>query len=391
MKKRSYVSLSVVAVLLCGIWFVTADRTPTVSGGVTEIMKYGNLVLDIPAAALTDEGWTYGDILSVTVDGDTCEMPLCTNYSDVDTGLPLLCDRDGTLVVAINTGDFASEHGVAVKSRDAADNVNWTVSGGCQLSDLSVRIRLAEAGGYRAEYLARQLARTYVREDYASDAVYANFRAVSGGTLGENVLYRSTSPIDDSLSRAAYAERLAEEAGIQTVLNLADSEEELIALLAEGNAPYYRSLREDDAVKALSLGMDFTAPDEQRALADGLRFLISHDGPYLLHCVEGKDRTGFVCVLLAAYMGADYGELAEDYMLSFENFYHLEPTDEQYELIRDSNLEKMLCVMAGTETLTDFQQVDPAAAARHYLEEIGLTDGECAALTACLSTGQAAG
>lgn len=385
MKKRICVSLSVVVVLLCGLWLVTADRTPTVSGGVAEILKYGNLVLDIPADALTNEGWTYGDILSVTVDGDTCEMPLCTNYSDVDTGLPLLCDRDGTLVVAINTGDYASEHGIAVKSRDAADNVLWTVTEDRQLSDLSVSIRLEEAGGYRAEYLAHQLERTYAREDYASDAVYANFRAVSGGTLGENVLYRSTSPIDDSLSRASYAERLTEEAGIRTVLDLADSDEELTALLAEGNAPYYQSLWEGDAVKALSLGMDFTAPDEQRALADGLRFLISHDGPYLLHCVEGKDRTGFVCALLAAYMGADYSELAEDYILSFENFYRLEPTDEQYELIRDSSMEKFLRVMSGTETITDLHQVDPADAAQHYLTEIGLTDGECAALAARLS------
>lgn len=388
MKKRIGVSLSVVLLLLCGGWFVLSNRTPTVSGGVAEILKYGNLVLDIPAAELTDEGWIYGDILEVTVDGEVYEMPLCTGYSDVDAGLPVLCDREGTLVLAINTGDFASENGIAVKSRDAADNVIWTVTGGRQLSDLSVSIRLDEAEGYRAEYLARQLVRTYAREDYASDEVYANFRAVSGGALGENVLYRSSSPIDDSLSRAACTEGLMEAAGIQTVLNLADSDGEIAAFLAEGDAAYYQSLWEAGAVKPLSLGMDFTAPDEQQALAEGLRFLIAHDGPYLLHCTEGKDRTGFLCALLAAYMGADYDELAEDYILSFENFYHLEPTDTQYEIIRDNNLGKFLCVMAGTETITDLHQLDIAAAARHYLEEIGLTDAECAALEACLSGGQ---
>ena len=59
---------------------------PVLEGGVQEIQKYGNLVLDIDPAEVEKGGYTYGDLLQITVDGIEYEMPLCTNYSDVDTG-----------------------------------------------------------------------------------------------------------------------------------------------------------------------------------------------------------------------------------------------------------------------------------------------------------------
>ena len=40
--------------------------------------------------------------------------------------------------------------------------------------------------------------------------------------------------------------------------------------------------------------------------------MASHEGPYLIHCTEGKDRTGFVSALLECLIGAG----AESYLLS---------------------------------------------------------------------------
>jgi protein tyrosine/serine phosphatase len=47
--------------------------------------------------------------------------------------------------------------------------------------------------------------------------------------------------------------------------------------------------------------------------------MINHDGPYLIHCYAGVDRTGIVCAILEALMGASRVEIASDYARSFIN------------------------------------------------------------------------
>ena len=104
-----------------------------------------------------------------------------------------------------------------------------------------------------------------------------------------------------------------------TVINLADSENEMEQY--EGfDTTYYAGCD----IIALDMGMDYHEEDYRQKLADGLRFIASHEGPYLIHCNEGKDRTGFVIALLEALMGADADEIAADYMLTFYNYYGLQ-------------------------------------------------------------------
>ena len=47
--------------------------------------------------------------------------------------------------------------------------------------------------------------------------------------------------------------------------------------------------------------------------------MTGQEGPCYIHCTEGKDRTGFVCLLLEALCGANYGELRDDYMTTYAN------------------------------------------------------------------------
>jgi protein tyrosine/serine phosphatase len=47
--------------------------------------------------------------------------------------------------------------------------------------------------------------------------------------------------------------------------------------------------------------------------------MLANDGPYLVHCYAGVDRTGIVCAILAALMGASPEEIAADYARSFYN------------------------------------------------------------------------
>lgn len=389
MKKAVSVLLAVL--LACSLALPAAAEEagtwPVLSCHVSEIQKYGNLVLDIDPADLTKGGYAYGDILNVTINGTSYSIPLCTNYSDVDTGSLVARDSEGVLIVAINMGDFATTNGIATKVTAEDGSYTWTFPEGKSLADVSVSIAMGEKEGYRDAYLIHQLERTNNRADYASDQIFANFRNIAAGNLGENALFRSSNPANNELGRAAYADDFAEANGIQAVMNLADSNELIEGYFAadDFNSPYYKSLYEANKVKALNLGVDFTAADFQAGLADGLRFFAANEGPYLVHCTEGKDRAGFVSALLACFMGASYDEVVNDYMQTYLNYYHLEVGGEQYEAVKSSNIVSILETITGSAKGTDLTKVDLAAAAEAYVKGIGLTDAECAALKANLS------
>ena len=356
-------------------------------GGVTEIQKYGNIILDIASQDLLDAGYEYGDLLTVTVNDVDHEMPLCTNYSDVDTGSLVLRDAEGVLIAAINMGDFATTNSLAEKVTAEDGSFEWKFAEGKSIEDITVSIAMAAKGGYHDQYIIHQLERTNERGDYDSDEIFANFRNIAAGDLGENALFRSSSPVNGELGRAAYADDFCEASGIQAVMNLADAGEDVEGCFEEEgfDSPYYQSLYEDGKVKALNLGVDFTADDFKSGLADGLRFFAENEGPYLVHCTEGKDRAGFVSALLSCFMGADFDEVVNDYMATYVNYYHLTEDSEQYAAVKNSNIVSILEAITGSEKGADLSEVDLAKAAGEYLADIGLSEEETAALKDNLS------
>lgn len=380
-------TMSLLLALVLALTLSVSAEDAVFEGGVTEIQKYGNIVLDIDPAKLQEAGFTYGDVLAVKVDGKDFQIPLCTNYSDVDTGELVARDSGGVLIVALNMGDFATANGLAAKETAEDGTYTWVFPEGKSLEDITVSIAMGEKGGYRDQYLIHQLERTNERSDYASDQVFANFRNIAAGNLGENALFRSSSPVNNELGRAAYADDFVEANGIQAVMNLANSSEDIDGYIAaEGfDSPYYASLYKDGKVKALNLGVDFTAADFKSGLAEGLKFFAANEGPYLVHCTEGKDRAGFVSALLTCLMGGNLDEVVSDYMTTYENYYHLEKGGEQYEAVKSSNIVSILETITGTAKGGDLAKVDLAAAAESYVKGIGLGDGELSALKANLS------
>ena len=282
----------------------------TLESDVAIIDKYGNLTLAMKEQLLLDAGYEVGDIVSITVGDFTYESPIGTAYSDVDKGNYVVRLNKGAVILAINYGNLA-------KTSNAVENAPVTIA-------------LSEKGGYLQEFELRHLVRTEVRSDYASDAVFANFRMVSFGSIAEGMLYRSANPVLGD-ERAPFVAKLAELVGIKTVINLADDKKSLYANLDD--APYYKTLVDEGSVIALNMGVTFTDPDFIIKLREGLAFMADHKGPYLVHCNEGKDRAGFVSALLSAIMGATVDEVVEDYMISYENYYGVEKGTERYELI----------------------------------------------------------
>ena len=387
---KKIASLLLIFLLTFGLALpVSAAETsyPMVESGVKEIQKYGNIVLDVEPKKLHEAGYDYGDILAVTINGKTYQIPFCTNFSDVDNGSYVACDKDDGVILAINMGDFVTAGGIAEKITNEDKSFTWVFSDDKSIEDLVVSISMGEKDGYHDQYLIHQLVRTNDRADYDSDQIFANFRNIAAGDLGKNALFRSSNPINNELSRAAYADDFVESNGIRTVMNLANSDAEIAGYIAQEDfdSPYYASLYQNGQVKALNLSLNFVAEDFKNGLAEGLRFFTVNEGPYLVHCDEGKDRAGFVSALLACYMGASYEQVVEDYMQTYINYYHLEKDSEKYIAIKNSNIDSTLRMITGSSERADLTRVDLAAAAGDYLKSIGLSDAECEALRSNLA------
>ena len=365
---------------------VVVEEAKTLDSSVKDIQKYGNLVLSITKSDMDSIGAEYGDVFTVDLGDQVLEAPYCTSYSDVEIGdLVLRNDGDG-IILAINMGDFASSYGIATKVSNPDKTYQWVFEEGKKLEDITLSLILTGKGEYRDQYLIHQLFRTNEREDYSSDAVFANFREIVGGDLGSGALYRSSSPVNNEIGRAKYADELVSLNNIRSVMNLADSRETIEGYFKEEDfaSPYYKSLYENGQVIALNMGVSFKTREFQNGLVEGLTFLSKNEGPYLIHCNEGKDRAGFTSALLSALMGLTYDEIASDYMTSYENYYHVEKGTEQYEAVKRSNIDSMLSFIAGVET-KDLENVDLAAKAEEFLVAIGMEKSDIDTLKSKLS------
>lgn len=343
---------------------------------IYEIAKHGNLILYMYGAELFDKGFEHGDIVEIAIGEKKWDVPLCTSYSDVDNGEAVLRAIGATdgVVLAINMGDFATTSGIAEKAmveEEPGYRWNYLIE-----STVEITITMKEKSGYREEWLIRQLVRTNERADYShlSDESFANFRVIETTGIAKGVLYRSSSPINPALGRNTYADKAAENAGIISIVNLADPSNTYEG--AENT--YYSTCR----VTYVNLGMDFLSESTLNGLANGLRFIINNDGPYLIHCDEGKDRVGFVSALLECLMGATLDEVTEDYMETYFNYYCVEKDTEKYNAIVNNNLIK---VLSATFKVNDVTKADLAAEAKAFLmEDAGLAAYEVDALKAKL-------
>jgi hypothetical protein len=161
---------------------------------------------------------------------------------------------------------------------------------------------------------------------------------------------------------------------------LADTRAELSQHAA--SVPWYNSYINRGAVTALFTGTDFFEPYFVEKLRAGIQFMIHRRGPFLIHCDNGMDRTGFVMVLFEALMGASPDEIVEDYMQSYVNYYGFEKDEERYRIISQIPLNYLCAMNEGRLITAD----NTSQAAEHYLIETnGLNSGIVAELKKLLA------
>ncbi|MCR4622138.1 MAG: tyrosine-protein phosphatase [Clostridiales bacterium] len=382
MKQLSRVLALALALCLClGLMPVMAEETPIT---VTDIQKYGNMVLSISGSELLEKGFAYGDGVTVTLNGQSYEMALGSNFSDVEQGSMILRvvikpeTNEDYALIAINMGDLATFAGVATKEKTEADpGYVWHYNEGVE-TPVTVTVEMKEPGAYYDSWLMNQLVRSEKREDYPqlTDAQYANFRAVTTTGVGENKLFRSSSPVNPEINRNKEADAAAREAGIKTFINLADNDQ-----VMRGYEGFDESYYSGQSIITLNLSVDFAAEDFRSGLADGVRFIAANEAPFLVHCNEGKDRAGFVSAVLECLMGASAEEITADYMVTFYNYYGVEPDTEQYAAIAKANIQKSLAKAFELESL---EGADLAKEAEEYLLAIGVSEEDIAAAKAKL-------
>jgi hypothetical protein len=152
--------------------------------------------------------------------------------------------------------------------------------------------------------------------------------------------------------------------------------------------------------------MDMNIPDDHfnQKLKKGLRFMVTHKGPYLIHCFAGVDRTGFVSAILEGLMGTNLKEICNDYLASFGRGFSsaYEIDDHEDDVHRDEeinyygggieyvHIEKrildQLCRMNKSIAVTDSNI--QSAVERYLLEDVGLSKDEIVRLENILSGGQ---
>jgi len=343
---------------------------------VHDIDSYGMLVPSFTPADLMKAGFQYSDLLDVKI-GDNIELhnvPFVTGFNEVGVLETCFCDYNaqGTMY------GFGLLHG------------NFSERIGGKIGD-RIEITLAKRQGYKDTWEIMKSIYYPNRDLYDSDEIFANFREVNTTGMGKGILYRSSNPLNpkDNAVRYAYVDRLAEAAGINTEIDLADTPQKVqnYRAMAGFESTYCPALYDADKVITLGLTADTYSTTFMNKLGDGLRFMINNQPPYLVHCNEGKDRCGFVIILLESLAGATYQEVADDYMQTLINFYKIEKGDTSYNLRKTLSVDRLVWLLENIDAVDDYTNItwqgkDPSKvnlqeAARSYVLKCGLTPQEC--------------
>lgn len=154
----------------------------------------------------------------------------------------------------------------------------------------------------------------------ACRADIANIRIVPGTEClfrGYNPFKRSKPAFDTEDKRIEFVQSLYKLYGIKSDITLNGYEGPSINI-GESMPEFLKKIEEKE--NRLCIDIDYNlvyfhpdAVDYSCALRKIAVFIISHPGPYYIHCRLGSDRTGVTCGILAALCGASWKEIAYDY------------------------------------------------------------------------------
>lgn len=357
-------------------------KTPEITGVIDHFGFHGDIYPSFNTKDVKKAGFEYGDIVKVEFEKlGTFVIPFTTAYSEVGVAGLSMCDyleRNEECTFSMFDASVIDRLGGEIGEK--------------------IKVTMCEKGGYLDIHNTVKSVYSMNRSDFSSDEVFANFREVTTNGVMPKTLYRSCNPLNpNGNTRYRYADSLAASVGIRTEIDLADTKEKIEKSIAsEGYlASYCPELYRNGKVIALSMKADVFTDESLAKIADGMRFMIDNEPPYLVHCNEGKDRCGFFVMLLESLAGADVQEVLDDYMLTFINYYGYGKGDKAYNIALDMNGKRIVYLLAHPETMNhlngfdwdsiDITDIDMHDAAVKFLLSTGLTQEEIAMLKAKIS------
>lgn len=359
-----------VIVVVCALAFVGCKQKEEKSQSTTEVtstvsrdVKYNAATVALSQEEFEKAGFKLGDSCDIEFENGYAikDVPFYNGYY-VKNNEPVIVAYPGFSNISITYNNMG-----------IWDEAKLT-------EEEKVTIRLNEAGKYSAIQDSLGQEYSFVYADYGSSEEFCNFRALTGGNLKKDFLFRGTSPVDNSRGRASYTDKLLKDKGIAVVVDLADSEEDMMGYIADENfdSPYAKELYENGQIILLGMGSAYQSDEYKQKVAVGMKAMLQTQGPVYIHCMEGKDRTGFVCVLVEALAGAGYEELRDDYMKTYENYYSVskESTPEKYNAIANLYFDAFVSFLHGTDNVEELAHADYVQDAVRYLLEGGMNEME---------------
>ena len=122
------------------------------------------------------------------------------------------------------------------------------------------------------------------------------------------------------------------------------------------------------------MSASYKSDDFSNKLKNTLLTMLNSDGPYYIHCLEGKDRTGYVCMIIEAMCGATYEELVNDYFVTYSNYYDIDKEKDttKYEMIKSIHIDEMIRYAFDYKKETNLLLANYKSTVDNYLLGIGL-------------------
>jgi len=339
---------------------------------ITKDEKFLSATVNITIEEFNNIGFKLGDSCNIKFsNGYTIDdVPYFNGYY-VKNSMPVIVGYPSStniLVTLNNTGIW--------------DTANLT-------SDTTVDISLNTSAKYIETQEALSQSYSLIRSEYSSDEEFSNFRSLTGGNLKDDYLYRGASLVDNSRNRAKITDNLLNKNGIKYIVDLADNEDNMKEYMSSSSfdSTYAKELYENNKMILLSMGSGYSSDVYKQKLVTGLKGVISNDGPYYIHCMEGKDRTGFVCTLIEALAGATYEEMKNDYMETYKNYYKItkEKTPTKYDAIVSLYFDSFMEELHKTSDVEILKKAEYTSDAKRYLTEGGMSEAEINSLIKVIS------
>lgn len=340
------------------------NSTFMISCKIENIDVLGDAVLNVSSQEFNETGFSLGDSINISFsNGYTLsDIPYYNDFYGM-RGDIMIADINNVIKIGGQYYNFAQASGI--------------------YENLDVKITLNEKQRYLSTMNLYYLKISNNLSDYPSVIQFINAREIQIGKIKKGTLFRSTSPFNDKYNRQKETGEFIKVNKIHTILNLADTHEniEKYKNIPEHTLDVYKS----GNVIISGVGINFYTDEFCNQLTNALKKFIEKKGPYLIHCTLGRDRTGFVCLLLEALMEGTYNEIVDDYMLSFYNLHQLDKNiqSEKYNLYKEEvdDIIKYLCKVETNEALTKEKLQNSA---ERYLLNGGMSIAEISKLKSLL-------